>query len=80
MTTAEKDGGQHEPRRSVARCPICNQPRSEEYRPFCSKRCADVDLGRWLNGSYAIPITEDDDEDGDEDQPASGNKPENGVS
>jgi endogenous inhibitor of DNA gyrase (YacG/DUF329 family) len=80
MTTAEKDGGQHEPHRSVARCPICNQPRSETYRPFCSKRCADVDLGRWLNGSYAIPVTEDDDEDGEEDRPASEKKPDDSVS
>jgi endogenous inhibitor of DNA gyrase (YacG/DUF329 family) len=44
------------------RCPICGKPRDPDYRPFCSKRCADVDLGRWLTGSYAIPVTEDDDE------------------
>jgi uncharacterized protein len=49
----------------VPRCPICGKPRDLDYRPFCSKRCADVDLGRWLNGSYAIPVTEEDDEDGD---------------
>jgi hypothetical protein len=36
----------------------------QRYRPFCSKRCADVDLNRWLSGSYAIPVTEDQDEDG----------------
>jgi endogenous inhibitor of DNA gyrase (YacG/DUF329 family) len=36
-------------------CPICGKPRVEEWRPFCSKRCADVDLGRWLGGRYAIP-------------------------
>jgi endogenous inhibitor of DNA gyrase (YacG/DUF329 family) len=47
------------------KCPICDQPRNPEYRPFCSKRCADVDLGRWLNGSYAVPVSEDDDEDGE---------------
>ncbi|MDD9979002.1 MAG: DNA gyrase inhibitor YacG [Boseongicola sp.] len=35
-------------------CPICTKEAASEYRPFCSKRCADVDLGRWLNGSYAI--------------------------
>ncbi|MCC9620176.1 DNA gyrase inhibitor YacG [Thalassospira sp. MA62] len=39
-------------------CPICEQPASEKYRPFCSKRCADRDLGKWLNESYAIPATE----------------------
>jgi hypothetical protein len=44
-------------------CPICGAPRLEAYRPFCSKRCADVDLHRWLAGSYAIPAVEADDED-----------------
>lgn len=36
-------------------CPICQKASDAKYRPFCSRRCADVDLGRWLNGSYAIP-------------------------
>jgi uncharacterized protein len=36
-------------------CPICGKQASEAYRPFCSKRCADVDLNRWLSGRYAIP-------------------------
>ena len=36
-------------------CPICKKPTETDYRPFCSKRCADVDLGRWFNGSYAVP-------------------------
>lgn len=36
-------------------CPICKQDSAKEYRPFCSKRCADIDLGRWMNGAYAIP-------------------------
>ncbi|WP_116134220.1 DNA gyrase inhibitor YacG [Tropicimonas sp. IMCC34043] len=39
-------------------CPICRNPTAPEYRPFCSRRCADIDLGRWLNGSYAIPSDE----------------------
>ncbi|MEO1025866.1 MAG: DNA gyrase inhibitor YacG [Pseudomonadota bacterium] len=39
-------------------CPICSKPAFKAYRPFCSKRCADVDLGRWLNGNYAIPSEE----------------------
>ncbi|MBX2806175.1 MAG: DNA gyrase inhibitor YacG [Hyphomicrobiales bacterium] len=50
--------------KSVGTCAICGNPRSEAYRPFCSKRCADADLGRWLKGDYAIPVMEDDDEDG----------------
>ncbi len=47
-------------------CPICSRIASERFRPFCSKRCADIDLHRWLSGSYAIPVTEDSDEDGAE--------------
>jgi len=35
-------------------CPICKKPSDEVAKPFCSKRCADIDLGRWLKGSYAI--------------------------
>lgn len=42
-------------------CPICTKPAAERYRPFCSRRCADVDLGRWLNGSYAVPSEDPDD-------------------
>ena len=42
------------------RCPICRQPSLEAFRPFCSKRCADVDLGHWLSGRYAIPAGEPD--------------------
>jgi hypothetical protein len=38
-----------------AKCPICGKPASDSYRPFCGKRCADVDLNRWLDGRYAIP-------------------------
>jgi endogenous inhibitor of DNA gyrase (YacG/DUF329 family) len=45
-------------------CPICRQPAAEKFRPFCSRRCADVDLHRWLGGVYAVPVTEDADEDG----------------
>jgi endogenous inhibitor of DNA gyrase (YacG/DUF329 family) len=43
-------------------CPICGKPAAERLRPFCSRRCADVDLGRWLTGNYAIPAEENDDE------------------
>ena len=35
-------------------CPICGKPAGAGFRPFCSRRCADVDLGRWLKGGYAI--------------------------
>jgi len=43
-------------------CPICGKPASEASRPFCSERCRQVDLNRWLSNSYAIPAKEDDDE------------------
>jgi endogenous inhibitor of DNA gyrase (YacG/DUF329 family) len=39
----------------MAECPICGKPAAEGFKPFCSKRCADIDLGRWLKGGYAIP-------------------------
>ncbi|MEO1240669.1 MAG: DNA gyrase inhibitor YacG [Pseudomonadota bacterium] len=42
------------------KCPICDQAGDGKYAPFCSKRCADVDLHRWLSGNYAIPAVEDD--------------------
>ena len=40
-------------------CPICGKPASEASRPFCSERCRDVDLNRWLSNSYAIPAAKD---------------------
>lgn len=43
-------------------CPICQNETDHKYRPFCSRRCADVDLGRWMTGSYAIPTDESEDE------------------
>src|SRR5690606_17586079 len=44
-------------------CPICKKPSDPQYRPFCSRRCADIDLGRWLNGSYVIPVPETDEDE-----------------
>ena len=58
------------------KCPICGRPSESAYRPFCSRRCADVDLARWLRGSYAIPDTAES-EDGGE-KPAAG-EPSNGT-
>ena len=46
--------------RAARPCPICGKPSTQEMRPFCSKRCADVDLHRWLGGVYAVPAEEDD--------------------
>ncbi|MFA5582087.1 MAG: DNA gyrase inhibitor YacG [Paracoccaceae bacterium] len=42
-------------------CPICSKPTDPKYRPFCSARCKDVDLGRWLSEAYVIPGSGDDD-------------------
>jgi uncharacterized protein len=58
MTEGSNKGG---------RCSICGAPVDPQLRPFCSKRCADIDLSRWLTGSYAVPGGEADaDEDGDD--------------
>ncbi len=43
-------------------CPICEKDTVKQYRPFCSRRCADVDLGKWLTGAYAVPSQDEDDE------------------
>jgi uncharacterized protein len=55
------------------RCPICKDDTNEAFRPFCSSRCADIDLGKWLTGSYAIPVSDDngDSEDDGSDAVAS---------
>ena len=42
-------------------CPICDAETRKDYRPFCSKRCADLDLAKWLNGSYALPSQDPED-------------------
>ena len=42
-------------------CPICQRAAHAKFRPFCSRRCADVDLGRWLTGAYVIPAPADED-------------------
>jgi uncharacterized protein len=55
--------GMSDPSSRVAACPICGKPQTEAYRPFCSKRCAHVDLGRWLSGAYVVPGREEEVED-----------------
>jgi endogenous inhibitor of DNA gyrase (YacG/DUF329 family) len=45
-----KDGG----------CPVCGKPQAAKFSPFCSGRCADLDLGRWLKGTYVIPAAPDE--------------------
>jgi uncharacterized protein len=43
---------------AARRCPICSKPAHAKHRPFCSKRCALIDLGRWLNSDYRISTNE----------------------
>lgn len=49
-------------------CPVCGKNATKEYTPFCSKRCADIDLGKWFMGSYAVPAVENDEIPPDEDE------------
>lgn len=51
-----------------SKCPLCKKPSVVEYRPFCSKRCADVDLARWFRGDYRIEGEEKKEEDQDEEK------------
>ena len=46
------------PRIKGRRCPICGEPELQKFRPFCSARCADVDLGAWFGGRYRVPAAE----------------------
>ena len=55
---------------SEPKCPICGKRPTEALRPFCSRRCADVDLGRWLTGQYSIPAAPDDAEEDSPDERA----------
>ena len=48
--------------RIAAECPVCRKPADEKYKPFCSKRCADIDLHRWIAGVYSVPTNETPDE------------------
>jgi hypothetical protein len=50
-------------------CPICGRPTAEECRPFCSKRCADIDLGRWFGEAYRIPVAEEEESEQDGEVP-----------
>ena len=59
---------ENKPLTPAGKCPICGKPATLEYKPFCSKRCADVDLNRWLSGSYAIPAVDDPEDRGEDDK------------
>lgn len=55
-----------EPLRPKRKCPECGKESKRETYPFCSQRCKDIDLNRWLSGNYAIPVTEAEDNLDDE--------------
>jgi endogenous inhibitor of DNA gyrase (YacG/DUF329 family) len=57
-------------RSSSGSCPLCGKPVEPAFNPFCSKRCADIDLNRWLSGVYVVPAEDHEDEGGD--RPAEG--------
>jgi endogenous inhibitor of DNA gyrase (YacG/DUF329 family) len=46
----------------MSACPICRKPAIPEFRPFCSTRCADIDLNRWLSDRYVVPGADEDEE------------------
>ncbi|MBM9400493.1 DNA gyrase inhibitor YacG [Gluconacetobacter azotocaptans] len=48
------------PSTSLPPCPTCGRPAVAAFRPFCSKRCADVDLGRWFSEQYRVPVRDED--------------------
>ncbi|MHB1102418.1 MAG: DNA gyrase inhibitor YacG [Devosia sp.] len=48
-------------------CPICGKPSSQLFHPFCSARCADIDLNRWLSGAYVIPAKDEPEESEEDD-------------
>ena len=60
---------------ATGKCPICGAPTEYESRPFCSRRCANIDLYRWMSGGYAIAGRADTDEDGDDATAQAGRKP-----
>jgi endogenous inhibitor of DNA gyrase (YacG/DUF329 family) len=52
---------------ATGKCAICGKPKVQKYKPFCSKRCADIDLHRWFSGQYAIPTVEGEADEEDRD-------------
>jgi endogenous inhibitor of DNA gyrase (YacG/DUF329 family) len=63
---------ENQPKGQGGCCPICSKPTPPAYKPFCSKRCADVDLNRWLTGGYAIPVADDGNSPGSADEEEQG--------
>lgn len=64
MTKKENTGAEVVPLRG-RKCPLCGKPETPEFRPFCSRRCADLDLGKWLKEDYRIATDDEADLEGD---------------
>ncbi|MGB8365242.1 MAG: DNA gyrase inhibitor YacG [Rhizomicrobium sp.] len=62
--SARSSDGKNAAVRGARQCPICGKPQDGRFKPFCSKRCADIDLSRWLKGVYAVPTDKGPDETG----------------
>lgn len=58
----------------VGKCPICGKPAAEQHRPFCSRRCALIDFGRWIGGNYRVPDTATNEEE--EEAPRADDEPD----
>ncbi len=75
MNSNESSDGEGAPQRPAgvrvvaAKCVRCAQPVQARYRPFCSQRCAEVDLGAWVTGAYRVPSNEGLDDPTDESDP-----------
>lgn len=72
---ANKDFETRSSEQKARPCPICGKPAANATRPFCSKRCADIDLHRWLGGVYAIPASEEPEVEPDAASKSNGPKP-----
>ena len=68
---------QSRPRRRPGKCVICGKPQVQKFRPFCSGRCADVDLHNWIAGNYRVPTDEAPDESAGE---TASSEPDDGTS
>lgn len=66
MTPADRSSPPLRAVRIDTKCPVCGKPADLKVRPFCSKRCADIDLGRWLKESYRVPTEETPDDEAGE--------------
>jgi endogenous inhibitor of DNA gyrase (YacG/DUF329 family) len=61
LSEEKGEKGKVTPLRKPRPCPSCGKPSSRADYPFCSRRCADIDLNRWFSGSYAVPASDQGD-------------------